>query len=354
MEESTFYINMTNEMISNEMITNEMISNEMISNETVTNKQEEILKNIQIELINNFNTTHLESGKDIIIKEEEITFTISTSNNQKSLKNTTSNVTIIDLNECEKKLIQNKIIQENQTLYILKLDIHGEGMKTPNIEYEVYYYPENETNLSLLNLSFCGDTRIDVILPINISKNEMDKYNASSTYYNDICHSFTTEADTDISLKDRQIEYNENNMSVCEENCEFSEYDYNLGKAVCSCLTKTKIEKISDIKINKKGLYSNFKSIVNIANLELIKCAYLLFNKNGFINNSANYIILTLFIFSIITLTLFITREYIKLNEFIDKVVEIKKSKENGVKKIKKKIIKVIKKRKKVKLFQEI
>ena len=177
----------------------------------------------------------------------------------------------------------------------------------------------------------------------------MDKYNASSTYYNDICHSFTTEADTDISLKDRQIEYNENNMSVCEENCEFSEYDYNLGKAVCSCLTKTKIEKISDIKINKKGLYSNFKSIVNIANLELIKCAYLLFNKNGFINNSANYIILTLFIFSIITLTLFITREYIKLNEFIDKVVEIKKSKENGVKKIKKKIIKVIKKKKKSK-----
>ena len=164
-----------------------------------------------------------------------------------------------------------------------------------------------------------------------------------------ICDCFTTESETDISLKDRQIEYNENNMSVCEENCEFSEYNYDLAKAVCSCLTKTKIEKISDIKINKKGLYSNFKNIVNIANLELIKCAYLLFNKNGFINNSANYIMLILFIFSIITLILFITREYKKINEFIIKITEIKISKENGFKNTKKKIIKVIKKKKKKK-----
>jgi hypothetical protein len=124
-----------------------------------------------------------------------------------------------------------------------------------------------------------------------------------------------------------------------------------LAKAVCSCLTKTKIEKISDIKINKKGLYSNFKNIVNIANLELIKCAYLLFNKNGFINNSANYIMLILFIFSIITLILFITREYKKINEFIIKITEIKISKENGFKNTKKKIIKVIKKKKKRKII---
>ena len=111
-------------------------------------------------------------------------------------------MSIIDLSECEKKLINNKIIKKGQILYILKLDIQTEGMKTPNVEYEVYFYPENKTNLTQLDLSLCENTRIDIILPINITKNEIDKYNASSPYYNDICNSYTTEAKTDITLKD--------------------------------------------------------------------------------------------------------------------------------------------------------
>jgi hypothetical protein len=121
------------------------------------------------------------------------------------------------------------------------LDFQEEGMKTPSVEYEVYYYPENNTNLTLLDLTLCENTKIDIILPINISQNEIDKYNASSSYYNDLCNSSTTDTGTDIILKDRQNEYVGNNMSICDDGCDFSEYDYNLGKAVCSCQTKAKI-----------------------------------------------------------------------------------------------------------------
>jgi len=56
-----------------------------------------------------------------------------------------------------------------------------------------------------------------------------------------ICESYTSEDGTDIHRKDRQKEYIENNMGICEEECYFSEYDFILRKALCSCLKKQKI-----------------------------------------------------------------------------------------------------------------
>ena len=148
----------------------------------------------------------------------------------------------------------------------MKLDIKEERMKTPKVEYEFYYYPNNTQNLSLLDISPCENTRIDIILPIDINQDEIDKYNASSDYYDDICESYTSEDGTDIHIKDRQKEYIENNMGICEEECYFSEYDFILRKAICSCLTKTKLENISEIKLNTPRLYSNFKEVKNTAN----------------------------------------------------------------------------------------
>ena len=52
-----------------------------------------------------------------------------------------------------------------------------------------------------------------MIIQINI----IQKVN---NYYNDICCKATSESGTDISLKDRRKEFVENNMALCEENCE--------------------------------------------------------------------------------------------------------------------------------------
>jgi hypothetical protein len=95
---------------------------------------------------------------------------------------------------------------------------------------------------------------------------------------------------------------------------------------VCSCQTKAKISDLDDLNIDKKRLFSNFKKIINVANLELIKCAHLLFNDKNFFSNSANYIISIIFILSIITLYRFISLEYQILQNFIDKIVTKKTS----------------------------
>ena len=52
----------------------------------------------------------------------------------------------------------------------------------------------------------------------NLSDPNIDLYNINSGYYNDICYTYTTENGTDIVVKDRQIEYVNNNPIVLVSN----------------------------------------------------------------------------------------------------------------------------------------
>ena len=131
------------------------------------------------------------------------------------------NITM-DLGQCEKNLKSDYNISNNDSLYILQIITEEEGMKKPKVEYEVYYPLNNISNLTKLNLSSCKDTKIEISISVKIN-GSLDKYDPNSNYYNNICSKATSESGTDISLKDRKNEYVNNNMSLCEENCELVE-----------------------------------------------------------------------------------------------------------------------------------
>jgi len=158
---------------------------------------------------------------------------------------------------------------------------------------------------------------IDISIPIDIPIDELDKYNKSSGLYNDICYTLTTESETDIILNDRRNEFLNKNYSICEENCDFTEYDNITKRAKCSCKAKLQLPLISEIKVDKNKLLSNFKDIRNIGNFKMLKCTHLLFNKDNIFKNSANYI--TIFLLFISTLAIFIFAFYniVKIKEFI-------------------------------------
>ena len=81
-------------------------------------------------------------------------------------------------------------------------------------------------------------------------------------------------------------------MSICEDGCEFSEYNIKSKKVICSCFTKIHLPLISEIKVDKEKLYSNFKDIRNIGHFEMLSCIKLFFNKNNIFKNLSNYIMI--------------------------------------------------------------
>ena len=104
------------------------------------------------------------------------------------------------------------------------------------------------------------------------------KYNSSSEYYNDICFTTTSEDGTDILLKDRQKEFIDKDNIICQEDCDFSEYDYKQFIAKCSCKVKECAQSFADMKINKLKLLDNFKNIKNFLNFNFLVCYNKLFN----------------------------------------------------------------------------
>ena len=226
---------------------------------------DETIKNIQDRLKAGYNTTDVDSGNDEIIIIGKIIYTITNTKNQKNQIN--DNVTTIDLDKCEDKLKKIYNISLNDSLYIFKVEYFIENIL--KVKYEVYYN-FSLNNLTKLNLTYCKDIKIDISIPRNIPINEIDKYNQSSGLYNNICYTLTSESGTDKSLEDRRNEYKNNNYSICEENCDFTQYNKESKKAVCSCLTEKELPLIPEIKVDKNKLFSNFKDIRNIANFKML------------------------------------------------------------------------------------
>ena len=263
----------------------------------------------------------LDKGENVVISQKDSTITISTSENQKNEKS--SNTTSIDLGECEDKIKDEYHIPKNKSLYILKIDVKQDGLKIPKIAYEVYY-PLFGGNLIKLNLTACQESKIDLSIPVVLS-DDLDKVNQSSNYYNDICYTYTSEDGTDISLSDRKKDFVNNNMTVCEEDCDFTDYNYTTGKAIYSCKVKVNsTTKIGDIIIDKDKLYNSFTNLKNIANINVLKCYKLIFQLDAFKYNYANLIMMCIILLFLVTLITLICKDYYNQKKIIDIMVYFK------------------------------
>ena len=295
----------------------------------------------------NYDTTNLDKGEDEIIETEKMKVTFTTTENQKN--NIKDNITRINLGECETLLRKYYNLSNNQILYIKKIDVIQENMKIPKLEYDVYCKLSGN-NLQKLNKSVCANSKVTLSVPIKISEN-LDQLNSSSGYYNDICYKATSESGTDISLKDRKKEFVEGNKTVCQDDCDFSDYDYNTQKAICSCKVKESSSSILDMNINKTKLYENFIDIKNIANINLMICYKELINKRSIPKNIAFFIIIPIIIFHFIVFLKFHkSQKYILKNKIKDIVFGINNwdlIKEEKIRENKNKN-KIIKKKKKI------
>ena len=296
--------------------------------------------------------TEIDNGIDKKIVEKNIVFLFTSTLNKKN--NEYKNNITMNLGQCENLLKNDYNISDNDSLYILQIISEENGMKIPKIEYEIYYPLYNSYNLTKLNLTSCQDTKIEISIAVSIDE-DLDKYNSSSDYYNDICSKTTSESGTDISLKDRRNEFVDNNMSLCEENCELIDYDYTKEKAKCSCDVKLSIPSNYDIKFNKKDFLKSFIDIKNIDNLNIMKCYKIVFKIKDLIKNYGFFIISFIIVLYFITLIIFWAYSYNKLKNDINIMISLLKINEttiikNDIKKItKKKKKKKVKRKKKIK-----
>ena len=174
-----------------------------------------------------------------------------------------------------------------------------------------------------LNLNKCEKSKISISIPIKLTE-QLDKFNSSSAYYNDICYTTTSEDGTDIVMKDRKNELIDKDRIVCQDDCYFSDYDYDNSKAKCLCNVKKCSQSYGDMNINKAKILDNLKNIDNLINFKFLVCYKKLFNKEGLLKNIGSYIIFSIIIFHIITIFIFSLKQFSSIDKKIEKIVSEK------------------------------
>ena len=271
-------------------------------------------------MIKDFNVSE---NKDIIKTEGNVQYQMTTSDNQKN--NSNKNMSTIDLGDCEDKLKTIYGIDKSLPLIIFKIDYFSPDTLIPIIGYEIYH----PLNKSKLDLKYCEDILIKLNIPVTIDEDNLFKYDPNSEYYNDNCFSYTTENGTDIILNDRKQEFVDNNLSLCENNCNYTGYIKEDKQSSCNCVIKNKMDLISEIIENPNKLSNNFasdesSSSSGSSNIVSIKCTKALFSKKGLKNNISSYILLIFIGQFLLSIILFMKCGYPLLVNNINEIINEK------------------------------
>ena len=274
---------------------------------------------IKEEFINENTSKCIENEYNCMKYVDNMNVQLTSLDNMKN--NTNKNISIIDLGECENILRDIYHINETFPLLIYKVEYYFKNLLIPIIGYEILH-PIDKYEL---NLSYCNNT-INFGIPVTIDENNLFLYEPDSDYYNDICFSYTSNNGTDITLKDRKTEFEDNNLSLCKKNCVYKGYDKTNKHSICFC----EIEKFnfSDIKDDSNVLSNQFaldENSISSSNILTVKCSKNLFSKNGLIKNISNYVISFIFVFYLISILLFIKCGYPMLKMDIEQIISKKR-----------------------------
>ena len=168
----------------------------------------------------------------------------------------------------------------------------SDGEVALELSYPLHNYNDKESNVNERN----SEKLVDNLKFMYSQNPEIELYNLSDPFYNDICFLFTSDVDTDMTLNDRRYEYYVN-ISLCENNCtlmKILQKDIKTPRSLCSCEIKMEFA-----FSNQSGIRDNITNISSY-NSKAVKCISETFNKNSISSNVMFWILMIIIIFLII------------------------------------------------------
>ena len=192
-----------------------------------------------------------------------------------------------------------------------------------NNQIEIYNYSGKKLNLSICNedikiMKYIGDIeKLDIESAMNLADKGIDVFNASDKFFNDLCHYYDNKDGKDIIITDRRNDIYQN-VTFRQNGCEYMGMDYDLMAANCSCdtyiLQNTELNNVKEgensnkEKFNFDDLKKSFISNLYDFNYRVMYCHNLVINLNILKKNIGFYSMISLLIFQIIFLIIYIIK----------------------------------------------
>ena len=174
------------------------------NNTAKTNYINQLIDQIEEGLFEDIFDNVIENETNIIRSDNNVTYIISTVTSQYLL----SNHSKVSLENCESTLKRIYSLEDDDKLILLKLEHNVEGIQIPIIEYQLFTRDGER-----LNLSYCDQITESISIPVNISEKDTFIHDPNSDFYQDRCYVYTTEYDTDLTIYDRNNNFNEKFLS---------------------------------------------------------------------------------------------------------------------------------------------
>ena len=244
-----------------------------------------------------------------------------------------TNLSEIDLGDCEYKLKEENNIPQNEKLILLQIETKIIGQPTSNLEYYVY-----SSNGTLLDLSICSDSDINIVKVITDTSNlnydtaktlaneGVDIYNINDDFFNNFCNGIDVD-NQDLTLNNR-IEDVYVNVSFCDDGCEYNGINLDTNKVICTCsLNQNNTQENNNTTIkNKNKFIKVINDLLNNINYKIVVCYQYWLKSKYFKNNSGFYFSIIIFgilqIFLIIICFRWYKSTIIKIKENIKKTNE--------------------------------
>ena len=247
-------------------------------------------------------------GESLVIEaEEEYVFQLTSSLNEvnslKRIKANGYNLSMMDLGHCEDLLKQTNGIDLDTPLIILKFEKLTNIASEKNIQYEIF----NPINKTKMDLSICQSNPFNIYIPIVLSEKTQNLYedladsgynlfDINDPFYQDICSTYESENGTDVPLSDRKNDFYSANETMCQINCNYSNYSFESAYLKCKCnVENDNIDTDNIEKFSAKMLYSSFYEVLKYSNFKIVKCYKLVFNINVLKKNYGSIIAIIFF-----------------------------------------------------------
>ena len=226
-------------------------------------------------------------------------YTITIYKSMECLKELETISSIIDFGDCYKS-VQQAYNLENRSLIILISDFFDNKKLTETHFY--FFDPDTGNTLSIekacKNQVLTVEKSLTYYPEINIENakffenQDINIFNSSDIFYNDLCFYFESPNGKDVPLKERILIFYPN-VTLCEDGCKDIGVNLTSMKAICECTLR---DLLNEAKDATKLLGLDFSGLVDSLSIDVVKCYKTVFQYKYFIKCYGGFLCLILIV----------------------------------------------------------
>ena len=296
------------DLLNNSATLREIISSELFSVFDLSSFKQDIYNYIGNGKVYNLENSQIIVGNNISIEISSVDLELAKLSKLLKGQEVEYQNSILDISKCQNLLKNRYGLPNEESLILLKGDFL---QKIPDefIKNRVAYQLFSTSMGAFLPLIYCKqeDIPVDSYSLFNSSNllgnlkfkigdsfdQGLNIIDPTSSFYNDICTSFTNENGNDVLLDERRLDYFNEQYQFCENGCQLINYNEANHRLACRCQIKSKSTDVSNYETIPINVPEDFyKKDIGYSNIRVFKCSSQVFSAKGQKGNIGSYILL--------------------------------------------------------------